>query len=481
MRWPLRRQILLPMLAVLLATVAGVSGVSAWLSSRRTLGEIEDQLHDVAATLSASNFPLNPGVLRQTRGLTGAEFAVTDLSGELIASSDDAVSAAARDGQQAELSRLALDRTVDIAGARYFYGVWDLDRRPSGGTRLLLHVYYPERRWGDAQGEAVFPPLALGAAAMEEVGLVSLGIASHVTRPIERLRRQVERIAEGDFEPLPPSQRNDEIRDLCLAVNRMAALLARYEEQVRRTERLRTLGQLGGGLAHQMRNAATGCRIALDLHRRSCENGQTDENLSVAERQLTLMEQHLRRFLALGRAEDRPHLPLELDRLVRDVLPLVRPTAAHVGVQLEYDPADDELTVEGDPQSLQQIIVNLLLNGIEAVTTAAGPSDQSPTSETQPIEWPRRVTLSIERTGDVAVVSVRDTGAGPDVNIAGTMFQPLISDKADGAGLGLAVAREIAEHHGGRLTWKRVDEETSFEFELPLAPVRTAHGALVDR
>jgi C4-dicarboxylate-specific signal transduction histidine kinase len=134
-----------------------------------------------------------------------------------------------------------------------------------------------------------------------------------------------------------------------------------------------------------------------------------------------------------------------------------------------------------DPQSLQQILVNLLLNGIEAVTTGAGPSDQSPSIESPPTESPRRVGLSIERTGSSAVVSVRDTGAGPDANIAGTMFQPLISDKADGAGLGLAVAREIAEHHGGRLTWKRVDEETSFELELPLAPVRTAHGALVDR
>jgi signal transduction histidine kinase len=480
MRWPLRRQILLPMLAVMLATVAGVSGVSAWLSSRRTLGEIEDQLHDVAATLSASNFPLTRGVLRQTRGLTGAEFAVTDLTGEPIASSDDAVSAAARGEQHAEPSRPALDRTVDIDGARYFYAVWNLDRRPSGGTPLLLHVYYPERRWREAQSEAVFPPLALGAAAMVVVGLLSLGIASHVTRPIDRLRRQVERIAEGDFAPLPPPARNDEIRDLCLAVNRMAALLARYEEQVRRTERLRTLGQLGGGLAHQMRNAATGCRMALDLHRRSCESGQTDENLSVAERQLTLMEQHLRRFLALGRAEDRPHVPVELDRLVRDVLPLVRTTAAHVGVQLEYDPVGEELTVEGDPQSLQQIVVNLLLNGIEAVTTA-GPSDQSPPTESPRSETPRRVTASVGQRGDSAVVSVRDTGAGPDANIAGTMFQPLISDKADGAGLGLAVAREIAERHGGRLTWKRVDEETSFEFELPLAPVRTAHGALVDR
>ncbi|MEQ8787246.1 MAG: HAMP domain-containing sensor histidine kinase [Pirellulaceae bacterium] len=485
MRWPLRRQILLPMLAVMLATAAGVSGVNAWLSSRRTLGEIEDQLHDVVETLSAANFPLTRGVLRQTRGLTGADYAVTDRAGNLIAASDDAVSSAVLETHIVSAPGLALTRTLDIADARYFYAVWNLDRRASDGQSLLLHVYYPERRWRQAQQEAVLPPLALGAAALVVVGLLSLAIASRVTRPIDRLRLQVERIAEGDFQPLPPTQRNDEIRDLCLAVNRMAALLAHYEEQVRRTERLRTLGQLGGGLAHQMRNAATGCRIALDLHRRSCQTGQTDENLSVAERQLTLMEQHLRRYLALGRSEDRAHGPVELERLVEEVLPLVRPTAAHVGVDLQYEPPTESLSVSGDPQSLQQVVVNLLLNGVEAVSNGARADHASPTTESTTdaaaAQSLRRVTISVRRVGESASVRVVDSGPGPEAHIAEQMFEPLISDKADGAGLGLAVAREIVEHHGGLLVWKRTSDATSFEFKLPILSVEAAHGTFVDR
>lgn len=476
MRWPLRRQILLPMLAVMLATVACVSGVNAWLSTRRTLRQVEQQLRDVVETLAASNFPLTRSVLRQTRGLTGADYAVTDVDGALIASSDDAIAAAARDAHPPREPRLALGRTLEVGGVRYFYAASALDRRPIQGERLFLHIYYPELEWRQAQREAVLPPLALGVGAMLVVGLVSAGVAARVTRPIGRLRTQVERIAEGDFQPLPPAARNDEIRDLCLAVNRMAALLARYEDQVRRTERLRTLGQLGGGLAHQMRNAATGCRMALDLHRRICSAARDDDNLSVAERQLTLMETHLRRFLSLGRRESGPLGEVDLARLTGDVLPLVRHTAAHVGVELHYEAPTEPLLTEGDSQALQQVVVNLVLNAIEAVTQGGG------SSGLRAAPRHKRVDVTVEQTAaGAATIAVRDTGAGPDPRIVAEMFEPLVSDKPDGAGLGLAVAREIAERHGGRLTWRRESDCTLFELVLPVTSDEAAHGTLVDR
>ena len=96
---------------------------------------------------------------------------------------------------------------------------------------------------------------------------------------------------------------DDEIRDLALSVNSMAEKLGQYEQDVRTSERVRTLGQLGAAVAHQLRNLATGARMAVELHRRECGGRQRSaKSLEVALRQLRLMESYLQRFLRIGRS-----------------------------------------------------------------------------------------------------------------------------------------------------------------------------------
>src|SRR5688572_5915277 len=93
MRWPLRYQLLLPLVALILAALCAVTFLNAWLSTHRVRAQIEAQLQDVVRTLSAGNFPLEPVVLRQTRGLSGAELVVSEKSGQVIATSDEAFGA----------------------------------------------------------------------------------------------------------------------------------------------------------------------------------------------------------------------------------------------------------------------------------------------------------------------------------------------------------------------------------------------------
>lgn len=460
MRWPLRYQILLPLVGLMLATLCGVSLLNAWLSTHRVRRQIEEQLGDVVRTLSAANFPLEPVVLRQTRGLSGAELVVSEHSGQIVAASDEAFRQIPPGAKVQDWRQLSLGTTVQVAGERYFYAPVELDRRPVGGRLVLLHIFYPERSWSDARLQAVYPPLVIGAAALLVAVVVAIVVAARVTRPIDKLRSQVERIAEGDFQPLAVPERNDEMRDLAAAINRMAQMLARYEDQVRRSERLRTLGQLGGGIAHQMRNAATGCRMAIDLHRRDCPAGVDFESLDVAARQLALMEKYLQRFLTLGRPTVKPRGPVELASLVESVLPLVRPSALHVGVDVEFSPPRESLVVQGDADALEQLLVNLLLNGIEAASSAGAS-----------LERPRaRVAVELARNSDGrATLQVRDSGAGPTAGVGDDLFEPLVTEKPDGTGLGLSVAREIAQQHDGRIYWERRDGMTCFVVELPTA------------
>ena len=188
--------------------------------------------------------------------------------------------------------------------------------------------------------QAAYPALLVGAAAIFALMIVTMILAHRFVQPIRRLGDRAAAIAEGNFEPLPVTRRNDEIRDLTISINHMAERLGRYENEVRRHEQLRTLGQLGAGLAHQLRNAATGGRMAIELHQMHCsakENEEDRETLEVALRQLRLMESYLQRFLALGQTRDVPHEPLALETLVEDALDLVRPRAVHAGVELVYN------------------------------------------------------------------------------------------------------------------------------------------------
>lgn len=480
MRWPLSRQILLPMVGILLLTIGVVSALNAWLASARIQRQIETQLADVARTLSASNFPLESNVLRQTRGLTGAEYVVAGADGKPIAASDDALAALVAPGGVAVGDQLDFHR-VETAGSRSFvHLVAALDRRAVGGGQFSLHAFYPEDALREAQWQAVWPPLAIGGLAIVLVAAAAFVVARQVTQPIHQLRSQVERIAQGDFQPAPAPSRDDEIRELVIAVNQMAEKLAQYEEDTRQNERLRTLGTLGGGIAHQIRNAATGCRIALDLHQRDCPqaaaNGDADQPLGVAVRQLELIETHIQRFLTLGRPPAARRETVELADVALQAIALVKPMARHLGVAIDFARPNESLGLLGDAESLEQMVVNLLINAVEATAgarvAAGGASDQR---ANEPV-----IVRLIRTSANACELAIGDPGPGPLPAIQSRLFQPFATDKPGGTGLGLVVAQQIAEDHGGQIRWERQGGRTWFIVELPLGS-ETLHGKTAGR
>jgi signal transduction histidine kinase len=266
---------------------------------------------------------------------------------------------------------------------------------------------------------------------------------------------QAAKIAEGNFQPTPVSERDDELRDLMVSLNTMAEQLARYEDQVRRNERLKLLGQLGGGIAHQLRNSAAGARLALELHGQECPLGAECESLGVALRQLKLMETYVQRLLTLGKQSGRPRAPVVLDDLAAEVVELVRPSCTHHGVALRYQRPAAPVTVTGDVDALRQVLVNLVVNAVEAAQKQAAGEGR-----------PGEIEVEVFGRNGRAFVRVFDTGPGPAAGVQERLFEPFVSDKPDGTGLGLSVSRQVAESHGGSVRWRRDNDRTCFECEL---------------
>jgi signal transduction histidine kinase len=339
----------------------------------------------------------------------------------------------------------------------FFQTIIDLGSRPATSNRGTLRILYPEEEYRRAWQSAAAPSLVMIVLAAPVAVVLAVVTAARISRPVRGLQQQVEHIAHGRFEQLPLPDRDDEIRALSASVNCMAHMLARYEAEVRRTERMRALAHLGGGIAHQLRNSATGCRIALDLHAGNCGNADC-ESLEVARRQLQLMEEYIRRYLQLGQAApmaDRQ--PVDLPALVAEVISLVAPAARHAGVRMIWEADPGQLIVWGSPDRLRQLLLNLIMNATEAATrdhlkegTAA------------------QVAVKLEHIPpDQVRLTITDTGGGPSADIATNLFEPFVTDKADGVGLGLSVAHEVVHELGGRIEWRRADEQTQFIVHLP--------------
>ncbi len=248
---------------------------------------------------------------------------------------------------------------------------------------------------------------------------------------------------------MPISGQNDELRDLSQAVNDMAGRLAQLQEAVQQNERLRLLGQVSGGLAPQLRNGGTGAILAVQLHARECTNGADREALDVALRQLALLESNLKRFLDLGKEETPRVEPCALASLVDDAIGLLRPQCRHLHTELRWQPPQKPVAVAGDSTQLGHLFLNVIGNAVEA----AGPGG-----------W---VEIRMQASG-TCVVEVIDSGSGPPTVIADRLFQPFVTGKPEGVGLGLTVARQVAESHGGAIAWRRETDRTVFRIELPI-------------
>jgi signal transduction histidine kinase len=477
MKRPLRRQLLAPLATVTLLSAGLLALLNAWYADWAWRSSRERQVQGVVDVLTSSNFPLSASVLQKMARLSRCEFAVTDRAGGTIQAASlemgneppfsGAVAQARTPAGAGQL--VALPRT-EIEGRAYFHAVVDLPGRPPAPPERL-HVLLPVDDYQRARRSAVAPPLLLGAATFIALALTGLRTAGRFADAVAQLGAEVRRLATGDYREIALPRRDDELRALGAAINQTATQLAAYERQVRATERSQALSLLGASLAHELRNSATGCRMALDLHAERCPAADS-ESLTVARRQLTLMEKQLQRFFAAaGGAERAPEFRVvDVRSVLQEVVELTAPHARHAGVALVCELPETPVDVDLDRDAVVQAVLNLTLNAVDAARRRWGSAG------------PPRASLELATTdAGAARVTVRDNGAGPPADLAAQIFDAFVSDKPEGAGLGLAIVRRTAQLHGGSVDWRRVGELTEFTLTIPLDRSSSCDGPSVDR
>jgi len=454
------RLLVLPVVGLVLAAVLANVAFAALLAARRSLAAARAQQEQVAAALEQSRVVLSPQVLDTLKLLTGCEFLVwnatdraaglTTLPPELLAIHDPATIAAVAGGN------------IVLAGRRYHVGT----ARAGGVRPERVLVLTPVPSLLTTTLEAIGPVLAVAAATLAVLVPLGLVATAGLARRLSAVERHVARIAEGRFgEQLADGAgrgqtAGDDIGRLVAGVNHLSGALAELRTSLVAGERQRLLGQLAAGFAHELRNAITGARLAIDLHRRRCSGpatGRDDDSLAVATRQLEILEEEVRGPLALGKPGEAAISPVDVAALIAEVKDLAGHRADHAGTTLEIDLPADLPPVRGRPAALRAALVNLALNAIDA----AGRNG--------------RVRIEARLADRALELAVEDDGPGPPTTIADSLAEPFVTGKQEGIGLGLAVARAVAEEHGGRLAWSRDRGQTRFVIVLPLEPPRPGH------
>jgi len=461
MRLSIRYQLLLPLLTLLVG-IAGISTWTAMASAQRARLQIENQVRNVVRTLSETNLTVAPNWLVEMRGLSGAEYLLVDSEGRKNTTSgltgepgDLPPQVAVVDDWQS----IELGPQTKVGNKGYLCCGVHL-HQPPGAT---LYIFYPEDLWRDALWEAVRPSLILGGFMGLASLILAVGVGQTFGRRIQEMERRTRVIAGGDFSPMPLPRRNDEFRDLGQSINEMAQQLSRLQETMQRFERLRLLDQVSGGLAHQLRNGVTGARLALQVHAREVNPQANSEAIQVALRQLHLLEANLQRFLNLGKVQEHSRERCSLTSLLEETLKLLRPKSQHASIELNWERPEQPFSVVGDAGQLSQVFLNLIGNGLDA----AGPGGevQVRISQISKSDSP----IGSEPMSPWVRVEVIDSGPGPPAAMADRLFEPFVTGKPDGVGLGLALARSVTEAHGGRAGWSRNGLQTLFYVDLPFA------------
>lgn len=299
--------------------------------------------------------------------------------------------------------------------------------------------------------------------------LVGAGAAWGLSRSMTRLRVRLQtahrELDLGSVRVTGDGPSDDLDRLTAEVVERVRGVVTQLQEQERellRREQLAAVGQLAAGLAHEIRNPLTGVKLLIEGSLRAGD-GLSRPELEMTLTEMRRIERTVQGLLDFARAPAPQRKPLDLIPLLRRAIDSVQPRADAHGVVVRLDSAREGFPCSGDPDQLLSLVTNLLINGVEA-TPAGG-----------------TVTVTVEPANAGRVrVSVADTGPGFDPTVLGRLFTPFVTTKPTGTGLGLSVARRIAESHGGGLTAaNRPDGGACFLWTIPTGEV--ANGEAADR
>jgi signal transduction histidine kinase len=291
---------------------------------------------------------------------------------------------------------------------------------------------------------------------------VIMVLAVSVRRPMMELQDKIARVSLGDLSAsVSFADRKDEIGDLGRDFNDMVAQLKASREEIHRlhqtqmtrAEHFATLGELAAGLAHEIRNPLAGIAGVIEIVSRDLPPGSAARSvIKDAKEEAIQINRILTDLLETARPKPPQFQVKDIAATAEHAVMFARQQAVTKRIMIELDKGEEIPPVDHDPNQLNQVLLNLLLNAIQSM------------------DKPGTIYVTLRCDQDTALITVADQGKGILPEHLPNIFRPFFTTKGHGTGLGLSLARRTVEAHGGTITVRsEVGKGTQFVIHLPVA------------
>jgi signal transduction histidine kinase len=265
---------------------------------------------------------------------------------------------------------------------------------------------------------------------------------------IEQNRNELEKKNEENLKLLQSIVKFNEILEE--RIEEATKEIREKQEELIKSEKLATIGELATGIAHEVRNPLSGIAIALEIMRDDTTNPEHKQTCSDILKEIDRLDRIIRELLKLGRPSKLNLIECSPNEIVERALSLVSFRAREKGIVIEKRLDCGELFLV-DYEQIEQVVLNLLINGIEAING-----------------FPAKLTVETASSNGYITVSVSDTGSGISEEDMDKIFRPYYSTKEMGTGLGLSITNNIVEIHKGKIRVSSDKEEgTTFTISIP--------------
>ena len=428
----------------LMAVVATVAAalVSLSLISNMLEARVESHIAKASAFVSRSQFALNSSILRLVKEIANADVVTYGAGGTPLATTVDAsrspglvraVIAGGPPHMEDTSANAYLLRAMTVDGAPYLVAYRSVAEQP--GTVLAFIAETSDLAL--ALRAARLRVLLVAGVSLFLFFLISHFVARGVSRPIERLLARTHASAESvSLSREPRATDDDEVARLGHVFNDMIRQLQTSQDALVRSEKLAVAGLLAARVAHDVRNPLSSIKMQTQLLRSRLRHDLENQALLRALlHDIDQVESVVRGLLELARPGELKVRRTRLNEVVDDLLRPLYAQMAHRKIIVEAKLEPDLPEVLLDVERFRQALLNLIVNAADAMTDGGT----------------LRVVAARTHDGSAVVLDVCDDGTGIDPAVADHLFDPFVSTKRDGIGLGLVNTKTVIESHGGRV------------------------------
>ncbi len=283
-----------------------------------------------------------------------------------------------------------------------------------------------------------------------------MSVSRRLNRQVDTLINSVEEVALGNLDSPVTHAKGIEMRRLTLAIERMRLQLKTFIRSTLEIERRATLGQLAAGLAHDIRNPLTTIRTTVVALSRREKDPENKEMMGIVEEEIDRVNEVLENLLNFARPSAPQAKKIQASELLNSIVILITAAARNQGISISVD-CSSTLTLWSDAGHIRQVLMNLLLNALEAMSVKGS------SIQLQAIQIDHEIALCVS-----------DDGQGMSQETKTHIMEPFFTTKPAGTGLGLAICGTLIKNNGGRMEIQsRLEQGTTVTVYLPI--IETPH------